>query len=297
MNPDDNFEKEIECMQSTTDLIKTDDNKVGITSLQIAEITGKLHKNVMQDIRNEIQALAQGGESGELKFQLTSYLDSQNKPQPMFNLSKKGVLQLALKYDPIIRSKLIDYVEELESRNPRIPQNYKEAMLEAVRLYDENVILEEKVRESEQILSEVKPKADYADEILSSEGTLNITQIAKDYGMSAKALNELLHKNKIQFKCGEQWVLGAKYADKGYTETKEYPVKLIRGKILITNKRTLWTRKGEQFIHELLKEQGYKVHPGSKPDKNDEKGSNCSDPGKVTAFFGRPSKDGTKAKH
>ena len=51
-----------------------------------------------------------------------------------------------------------------------------------------------------QIIGELKPKADYYDEILKNPGLVTITQIAKDYGMSGKKMNDILHDIGIQYK-------------------------------------------------------------------------------------------------
>lgn len=61
-----------------------------ITSLEVAEMVGREHKNVMQDIR-KISA-----DLGQLKIQPSSYFtestykNNQNKTQPMFLLTKQG---------------------------------------------------------------------------------------------------------------------------------------------------------------------------------------------------------------
>ncbi|HDB3785727.1 TPA: phage antirepressor KilAC domain-containing protein, partial [Staphylococcus aureus] len=59
----------------------------------------------------------------------------------------------------------------------------------------------------QQEIGELKPKADYVDEILKSTGTLATTQIAADYGISAQKLNKLLHEARLQRKVNKQWVL------------------------------------------------------------------------------------------
>lgn len=65
-------------------------------------------------------------------------------------------------------------------------------------------------------VAQLKPKADYCERILQSEEALPVTIIAKDYGMSAVAFNELLHKLEIQYKSGKTWVLYQIYAGLGY---------------------------------------------------------------------------------
>ena len=66
-------------------------------------------------------------------------------------------------------------------------------------------------------------KAKYYDQILNSKNSVPVTQIAKDYGMSAVAFNKMLYSFKIQYPIGKSWVLYADYADHGYTQSNPYP--------------------------------------------------------------------------
>ena len=88
------------------------ENKNTLTSLEVAEITGKEHKNILSDIRDEISKL--GEERGRLIFQQSYYTNLQNKQQPMFLLNYKGVLQLGVRYNAETRFKLIEKIEQLQ---------------------------------------------------------------------------------------------------------------------------------------------------------------------------------------
>ena len=88
------------------------ENKNTLTSLEVAEITGKEHKNILSDIRDEISKL--GEERGRLIFQQSYYTNLQNKQQPMFLLNYKGVLQLGARYNAETRFKLIEKIEQLQ---------------------------------------------------------------------------------------------------------------------------------------------------------------------------------------
>ena len=94
-------------------------------------------------------------------------------------------------------------------------------------------------------------KAKYYDAILASSEALPITQIAKDYGMSAVTLNRLLSEMEIQYKRCGTWILYQDYADKGYTQTKTF---IINEKQ--TKSYTTWTQKGRLFLYNLLKAHG-----------------------------------------
>ena len=76
------------------DLINRNENKT-MTSLEVAEITGKKHRNILSDIRDEMNKL--GEEIGRLIFQQSYYTNSQNKQQPMFELNLDGIMQLGAK--------------------------------------------------------------------------------------------------------------------------------------------------------------------------------------------------------
>ena len=117
----------------------------------------------------------------------------------------------------------------------------------------ERLQLENKIKD--QQIAELKPKADYTDKILNSKSLVTISQIAKDYGMSGKALNEKLHDLRIQYKQSGQWLLYAKYQDKGYTHSETTDLRQVNGidKVIM---RTKWTQKGRLFLYSKLKENG-----------------------------------------
>lgn len=73
-----------------------------------------------------------------------------------------------------------------------------------------------------QQIAEMQPKVSYYDIVLACPDLVTITQIAKDFGMSAKKLNKILKEKKIQFKQGRTWFLYQKYAEQGYTQSKTY---------------------------------------------------------------------------
>lgn len=102
---------------------------------------------------------------------------------------------------------------------------------------------------AEQQVNELKPKATYYDLVLQNKSLLSVSKIAKDYGMSARSLNKLLHSLGVQYKQGDIWLLYAKYQDKGYTHTSTYALDEEHSKVT-----TKWTQKGRLFIYDLLKD-------------------------------------------
>ncbi|MGM1324416.1 phage antirepressor [Corynebacterium macclintockiae] len=104
---------------------------------------------------------------------------------------------------------------------------------------------------AEQALLEATPKVTYYDIVLQSPDAVPITLIAKDYGLSARKMNQLLHELGIQFKQSGVWVLYQAHAGNGYTDTKTHLVAEGRH----TRLHTYWTQKGRLFIYEQLKNQ------------------------------------------
>jgi hypothetical protein len=107
---------------------------------------------------------------------------------------------------------------------------------------------QEEIAQKNQIIQELQPKASYYDLVLQNKSLVAISLIAKDYGMSAKKLNKILHELKIQFKQGNTWLLYQKYAGKGYTQSKTHTIDADYSKM-----HTYWTQKGRLFLYDLLK--------------------------------------------
>lgn len=107
-----------------------------------------------------------------------------------------------------------------------------------------------------QQIAELQPKATYYDLVLQNPDLISTSLIAKDYGLSGKALNKILHELGIQFNQGGVWLLYAKYQDKGYTSTKTtvFPrTDGTQGLSILTK----WTQKGRLFLYDILKAKGY----------------------------------------
>lgn len=99
----------------------------------------------------------------------------------------------------------------------------------------------------------LKPKADKYDRYLSNKGLITITEIAKEYGMSGRELNKFLHDKRIIFKKGDKWFMYQRYANDGLVG---YEIFMPEDREI---RRTLkWTTKGEQFIRNILEDEGIK---------------------------------------
>lgn len=131
--------------------------------------------------------------------------------------------------------------------------NVLNAKVENLRAENENLLAEN--NQKDQLIGELKPKADYTDKILQSKGTVKVNVIANDYGLTAIAMNKLLHKLGIQYKQGEDWLLYAEYRGKGYTHSKTIHF-FHKDGTPDTRMNMEWTQKGRLFLYELLKKNG-----------------------------------------
>ena len=111
---------------------------------------------------------------------------------------------------------------------------------------------EEQVIQLSDTVASMKPKVDYCDIILQSKETVATTQIAQDYGMTAKAFNILLRNFGIQHKVAGQWILYAPYLPLGYVQSESIPITHTDGR-KTTKLFSKWTQKGRLFLYEELK--------------------------------------------
>lgn len=219
-------------------LITTD---VKMTSLDIAEATGKRHDNVMSDIRKEIKEL--GKETSLLIFKESTYRNERGRKYDCYEFGRKGAMQLALKYDAKTRYLVIEKIEELEASANKPSYMIGDPVKRAEKWIEE----QKEVKLLEQENDELKPKATYHDLVLQSNTLLTTTQMAKDLGMGAPTLNKKLNELGVQYKRGHRWYLYHQYQDKGYTQSKTWTVSADESK-----DHMYWTQKGKQFVFDLL---------------------------------------------
>lgn len=243
-----------------------DDDRM--TSLQIAEITARLHKNVMRAIRNMEPAWEK---INGRKFELVDYKDEKGETRPCYSLNKEECLYIATKFNDEARAKLIKRWKELEEQHqkPSVPQNYLEALKSLVKAEEEKqqLALENKQKDETIItiskanvelgnkITEMLPKVSYYDRILQSNSTMTITQIAQDYGMSAIAMNKELESMRIQHKERGQWILYAQFLKGGYVHSRAVDIIRRDGRHDVKY-NTEWTTKGRLFLYEALKGKG-----------------------------------------
>lgn len=249
-------------------LIQFAESRKTMSSLEIAELTGKPHNDVMKAIRAmepSWEKVSQG------RFSLSSRKVQQPnggvREYPCYELTKTECLYVATKFNDEARAKLVIRWEELEnSRKMEISlpdfsnpaeaarawaEQYEQRQIEANRAN----VAEKQVLDLTAEIETMQPKVSYYDTILNNKSTVLITQIALDYGMSAKALNKQLYDMRIQHKVGDQWILYAPYITQGYVHSKPVEIEKKDGSKLIKY-NTEWTQKGRLFLYNELKNAG-----------------------------------------
>lgn len=242
-----------------------------MTSLQIAEITGKPHNDVMKAIRKMEPAWqkVQGGNFSLMQKEVETN-NGGHKMRPYYSLNKEECLYIATKFNDEARAKLIKRWKELEEQSkPSVPQNYLEALKSLVKSEEEKqqLALENRKQQQEILtiskenmelgnkITEMLPKVSYYDQILQSNATMTVTQIAQDYGMSAIKLNLLLSDMKIQHKMRGQWILYGQFLTGGYVHSRAVDIIRSDGRHDVKY-NTEWTTKGRIFLYEALKAKG-----------------------------------------
>ncbi len=230
----------------------TVNNEPYFVGKDIAEILGysNASKAVMnhvdlEDKKFEMIAHSQNGNVSETK---TAIINESG----LYSLILKSKLPTARKFKRWVTSEVLPTIRK---HGVYATENTLEQMLNdpdtAIKLLETIKVEREQRLIAEQRVNELQPKATYYDLILQNKTLLSVTQIAKDYGMSATALNKMLSDFGIQFKQGGTWLLYQKHADKGYTQSTTHIIDDERSSLL-----TKWTQKGRLFIYSALKDNG-----------------------------------------
>ncbi|MCC0683185.1 phage antirepressor KilAC domain-containing protein [Clostridioides sp. ZZV14-6345] len=232
-----------------------------VESRDVAELIEKKHDNLLRDIRGYKKIIEDSSNLKSQDFFIEStYVNAQNKTQPCYLLTKKGCDMVANKmtgekgivFTAIYVTKFEEMEQVLKNEQPKLPTTYKEALQHLIEQVEVNEKLQLEGKMKDQVIKELKPKADYTDMILKNKGLVTITQIAKDYGMSGKEMNKILHERGIQYKQSGQWLLYKQYQGKGYTHSETIDITRSDG-MTDVKMTTKWTQKGRLFLYDLLK--------------------------------------------
>lgn len=227
-----------------------DDLGLVVSSRVVADELRKAHKNVIRDLEN----ILIGSNVSSLIFE-SEYKDSRGRNQKEYLLTKDGftLYMFNIQGHQDFKMNYINKFNEMENHlQNRLPGTYKEALLQLIETVEQNEKLQLDNQVQLQRIGELEPKATYYDLVLRNKSLVTVGQIAKDYGMSAQALNKLLHELKVQYKQSGQWLLYSNLHDRGYTHSSTTEIEHKDGSTSV-RMNTKWTQKGRLFIYDLLK--------------------------------------------
>lgn len=231
-----------------------------VSSRVVANELERRHDHVKRDLENILISPNVGA-----LIIPSEYKDSRGRNQKEYLLTKDGFTLYMFNIQGHNDFKMA-YINKFNEMERQLSHPIASYMIEDPVKRAEKWIEEQKEKEKlleqnsiqQQQIGELKPKADYVDEILKSPGTMTITQIAADYGLSAQKLNKLLHQARLQRRVGKQWVLYTEHMNRGYT--KSHTIEIVRSDGRPdTQPQTRWTQKGRLKIHEIMTDFGYEA--------------------------------------
>ena len=230
------------------------------TSNRVAEELGVNHRDLLEKIDGYIEKFGAAELSAGF-YIANTYRHPQNKQvYRNYLITEKGVAQLIGGYSAAVPKAFelnVAYINEFdrmksELNGAKIPTTIKEALLIALEQQEKIEALQLDNSVKDQQIAEMQPKASYYDMILQCKDLISVTEIAKDYGMSAKGFNKKLHELGIQYKQSGIWFLYAKYQSRGYTKTKTQNYSKPDG-TQGAKTHMYWTQVGRLFLYDLLK--------------------------------------------
>ncbi|SFC38705.1 phage regulatory protein, rha family [Xylanibacter ruminicola] len=247
-----------------TMIIKTvNENQHMMTSLEIAEVTGKPHNDVLKAIRKMEPAWAKVAQGN---FSLGHYQDANGQMRPCYQLTKTETLYIATKFNDEARARLVLRWEELELERLDFGTD------DTAFLKKDTAVINEK----EQCLSKREPCNPclrklpslgvqkqilaMADEIVGTglrmlnepaEDTLTATQVAKTFNMNTRDFNAVLADMNIQYRAHGRWHLAEHLLGRGYTAERTHIDYSLKGKRKIKVYMT-WTMAGLKYLNSQL---------------------------------------------
>ncbi len=267
-----------------TELIKIQNT---MSSIQIAELTGKLHKHVMRDIRNLIDNLSKSNETTSGPVNYSSYVikedtykDGKGELRAMYSLNKKACFLLASGYNVLLRAKIIDRWEELETekRMQDLPSYQISSPRErAMKWIEEEEIRQQLALENKQQaerieqqaetiehqaeqIKEEAPKVLFAKAVETSQRSCLVAELAK-----------ILQQNGVQIGQNRlfKWLRAKGYLgktgpyynqptqrsmEKGLFEIKQQTINKPDGSIIVTTTTKVTGRGQIYFVNKFLNE-------------------------------------------
>jgi len=225
-----------------------------ITSLDIARLTGKEHKNVLRDIRNMEPAWEKLHQLKFEQMQIREKLPNNGyRFRRVYALTKLECLYIATKYDDVSRAKLVLRWEELERTNVRTQGTGTSVTSRATSQMSQSPCASPKLLMTEREIvkkgDEIR-KEQIEKENAPADGCLTISEIAEMLNTSVKNLNQFLVKQDIQFRRDGRYYLTPKYEGSGFAQERAFHYFSLEGE---KKERIylVWTPLGVEFIRHL----------------------------------------------
>ncbi len=247
-----------------TMIIKTvNENQHMMTSLEIAEVTGKQHCHVMEAIRKMEPAWQKVNQSN---FRLIEYTDSRGRLMPCYQLTKTECLYIATKFNDEARARLVLRWEELELERLDFGTDDTAFLKKDTAYVDEESSVSLKESRVNPCLNKLpalqvqKKILAMADEIVGTglrmlnepaEDTLTATQVAKTFNMNTRDFNAVLADMNIQYRAHGRWHLAEHLLGRGYTAERTHIDYSLKGKRKIKVYMT-WTMAGLKYLNSQL---------------------------------------------
>ena len=202
-----------------------------MTSLEIAELTGKQHKDVMKANRNMEPAwLKVNGR----KFALVEYQDKKGELRPCYLLTKIECLYIATKFNDEARAKLVLRWQQLElAEQERRQQLCLPSPQKILALADE--IIGEQLQEMNE----------------PAEDTLTATQVAKTFNMTVWDFNCILRDMGIQYRRNGHWNISDDLAGRDLVRLRTHISYSLKGEKKVKVYMT-WTMAGLRYLNSKL---------------------------------------------
>ncbi|MCR5070201.1 MAG: phage regulatory protein/antirepressor Ant [Prevotella sp.] len=228
------------------------DGEPRMTSIEIAEVTGKQHKDVMKAIRNMEPAWEKiTWRKFAPRERTIEYPNGSVKKYPYYLLTKTECLYIATKFNDEARARLVLRWKKLEEAQRRQVRQQSQPMTDFEIMCKALEIQQQTIKMQGRKICEMAPKALYSDKVLDSIDCYTMTQVAKELSMTVYDLTKWLIQHGIIYHQSGQYMLYAEYARKGYGKTRTHSYTDSQGAVH-TNIYLVWTEAGRKFLHSII---------------------------------------------
>ena len=204
-----------------------------MTSLTIAQVTGKMHKDVLKAIRNMEPAwLKVNGRH----FELVEYKDSKGEFRPCYSLTKAECLYIATKFSDEARARLVKRWYQLEREQLGVKMEEQKLL----------VTKREIMLKSDEIRRGL-----IAGENADADGCYTVSQLAEMMQITVKELNKRLVAEGVQFRNGGRYMLTKEYEGRGYAQDRAFHYYSLDGEKK-ERKYLVWTPAGREFVSAIF---------------------------------------------